>query len=445
VRFLKLLLFIALLIPLSAFAGRLMSISGSEKTRESYTILALHFDKRVPYTVQELDGGTKLKLTIPGGDVDQAALKELRALKNDLITSTSVFPTENGLILEFSFKGEVRPNVWETRNPFSLVLDISVLEKPKASLKPKSTSTITATPKQQQRKFVPAGAQSRRTNKEVEQHTAKQPSSTAAHQEKSGQSEKKSASNAADLTAETHFYKGLSLHRDGQLVKALGHFREARKDPHLFAKATAEIANIYHQLGRSEDEVAAWEEVFAKVRETGHQFLDEQGSEIIPLEAYEGSDHQAGDHLDSDSGEAVSSGVSPFILYPLIAVIMLMMGAVFMLYKKVAQLRLIVGGHGTIPEPAEEKPMPEPELPPEIPEPEPATESTEEVPIEEEAVPWGDAEEESSRPAEETAMEVISLSEQGFSIQEIAEKLGLGQDEVRLILNLQREEKAAAE
>jgi len=48
-----------------------------------------------------------------------------------------------------------------------------------------------------------------------------------------------------------------------------------------------------------------------------------------------------------------------------------------------------------------------------------------------------------SRPAEETAREVLALFQTGISIPAIAEKLNMGQDEVRLVLNLAREEKAS--
>jgi hypothetical protein len=268
------------------------------------------------------------------------------------------------------------------------------------------------------------------------------------NKEQTGASKKTSQKGADELTAEAHFYRGLSLHGEGHLELALQHFQVARRDPRLFAKATAEMANVYHQLGRVEDEVAAWEELFAKVRETGYQFIEEGENGRIPPGTF---DAQSEVHLDPGGESLASKGVNSLMLYPFMGVVVILMGAVFMLFKKMAQLRRVVSGYSYVlnskkakPEPIEKQPAPEPDLPSETPKPE-AAEPSDETPAVEEKVSMNDTKEEPARPAEETAMEVISLSEQGYSIQEIAEKLGLGQDEVRLILNLQREEKAAAE
>lgn len=439
------LLIIVLLVPIAVFGGSLTSISGSVDSPGDFSILALHFDQPVPYTVRELNQGRALRLTITGGQLDDGISRQLNELQNRFVRDVQVTQSEKTLVLTFHFTDRMKPVVWETHNPFSLVFDVSAVHTPSKSSASKAVST-SPVPQHQKESSPPVASKPKGS-----QPAGKHKSSTP-------------------ITPADHYREGLALRRQGHLEQALEHFQKARLDPDLCAEATAEIAEVSHQLGRTEEEIAAWERLFYELRisgyspETGQQPADKTVSADL-----------AGT-VTKDSSQPKSSLWSRLILYMLLLAVAALSYVTFRLYRTIKAMRvqLIINEPSEakdaeitkeeeveelgdtanqtpiteeIPQPkSEDDAAPEPEEPTPPPEPESKTQGRTPVKI-----PWGEeadqsAEDTSSKTSEETAEEVHSLSEQGFSIQEIAEKLGLGQDEVRLILNLQREgDKESAE
>lgn len=406
-----------------------MSISASKHTEGNFSILALHFDREVPYTVREMEGGSEMRLSLPNSRTDGEVAAELSALRNAFINSVRLRADKEALVLDFKFTRPMKPVVWETRNPFSLVLDISPAEKTRTE-----SGSRTAAPEKSSSNdkpvFVPAGARASASKKE----SRKQKSSGEISPQLQGKSE---AARKNPGSPEAHFQRGLTLRHQDQFVEALEQFQQARKDPSLFIKSTTEIAAIYRQLGRSGDEIAEWEELFRALKAEGYRPKATSKTEARwkPEEVLT-EEHQPSAEQKPASG--IGAGVLPYIFC---AVVVLLLGIIAWLYRARNELQRMITALTEGEDSAETEPAVEPEVESasEEPPPPPPQEKTEDQ------EPPPEVEEEPARPAEETAQEVFSLSEQGLSVQEIAEKLSLGQDEVRLILNLQREEKVPAE
>jgi len=463
------------LIPLTAFAGRLQSVSGAEKAKDDYAILALHFDRVVPYSVQEDDTGRNLHLTIPDTYIEAPAERELSKLRNKLIRNVHITNVGGKLELEFEFSRPMQSLVWETRNPFSLVLDIS---KSQTVSQPTTIpDKELATAKQSEKSSVQKQSDSSRNsslktvkndNSKANQNVAQHMADTASKSIHTGSIPPVSPSEQGQLSPQAHFLQALECKTDGNYGQALDHLQKASEEPSLYVKATTEMASIYRMLGWQEEEIAAWERLFTALQVQGLTKDETTNSRF------------RADYSNSDSELRASSSSSPdhsrlsTVLTVLLTILIIGLGALaFFLYKQMTLLNFKLALNESIkterhseappqktPEPVKQK-IPEPEDEVEIePEPQPETEDESDLEFEEEIeedldlesiqsteekVPWGgdNLEEgvpEEERSSEDTATEVYALSEQGFTIQEIAEKLGLGQDEVRLILNLQRED-----
>jgi len=423
------------MLPVAAWCGRLTSISASKNTNDGFSIVALHFDEVVPYTVRELDGGQKLQLSIPNCRADQQASENLSVLKNALIKDVNTSDESHNLVLEFRFTGRMKSNVWETRNPFSLVLDIS----PDVKVENKAGSNaITQNQSGHTNKkpvFRPAGARAARDQEKNQSEGSQKESS---NKRTSGTSNKVKS---AEATPAVHFQKGLTLKAQGRYEPALEQFKEARKDSSLYAKCTIEIAGLYHQLGRSGDEISEWEALFDFMKERGYTPAM-IGSRLGGAAGHLGYGTLPPEDRALSPATAEKTrrtGAGQYLLYSIIAALVLVVIWLFWTVRKLQTTLFYLSIERDSPEEEELEKTGEPE---EEPQKESASDDLHEPPEETAStdVSRGESETEPSKASEETALEIISFSEQGLSIPEIAEKLGMGQDEVKLILNLQREE-----
>lgn len=434
-RYNSLCFFVVLMLPVAAWCARLTSISASKNTNGGFSIVALHFDEVVPYTVREMDGGQKLQLSIPNCRADQNASADLLALKNALIENVNTSDESHKLVLEFRFTGRMKSNVWETRNPFSLVLDVSPDAKVENKAGSKAITQNQSGSTNEKPVFRPAGAKAAR-DKEKNQSEGSQKESP--NKPTGGTSNK---AKSAEATPAAHFQKGLTLKAQGRYEAALEQLKEARKDRSLYAKCTIEIAGLYHQLGRSADEIAEWEELFDFMKERGYTapMISTRlgGTTVDP--GYGASSSEDGALLPVTGTEARGGGRGQYLLYSIIAVLAIVVIWLFITVRKLQTTLFYLSIERDSPEAEELEKTEEPE---EEPEKQSASDDLHEPPEETAStdISRGESETESSKASEETALEIISFSEQGLSIPEIAEKLGMGQDEVKLILNLQREE-----
>lgn len=449
-RYRVLCILVGLVLPAAAWSGRLVSVNASKNTSAGFSIVSLHFDDAVPYTVHEAEDGRKLHLYLPDCQIAEGVQANLSSIRNANIQRIGATTEKGNLVLEFEFTGAMKPSVWESRNPFSLVVDISPLAASLAGTERESSrGTKPASQKEslgagEKGTFKPAGA------RRPDVSTGNQVNSidTVGSQQRTVQENR--AGSTEEMSSEAHFQQGLQLRQQGHYAAALEHFQQAIQDTALFLRATTEIASIYRQLGRSEDEVAQWEKLFTAVKERGYPVVLASGDDEIP----------PGDNLSrevtSDSTDAPSSAKRARSVvgnrcgyYALSGIIALLIGLATWLTFKVRGLRTALlyaslrdsSGDQKSESPSESEPRDSTEGQA-APEPEFASSGETEG---DRSQPKSDEEgTKSPRPAHETATEVYGLSEQGCSIQEIAEKLGLGQDEVRLILNLQRDEDASA-
>ncbi|TKJ42252.1 hypothetical protein CEE37_00820 [candidate division LCP-89 bacterium B3_LCP] len=464
-------LVVLLLLPQVSLSGRLMSFDLSKNSNKDYSILSLHFDKVVSYTVTELDRGERLRLTLPGCQVEPLAAEEIVDIKGKLITGVKLHAQHDALVFDFHFSGRMKPVVLESRDPFSLILDISHDKSaPAVNKKPKNVPQQTV----QRKEKIPQNPKSKPVTptlrKEQKQSVSSEQKST-----KSSVVKKKRPPAPVSIipsSPQGNFLEGSYLRQQGYLSEALEHFEQARRDPDMRILAIAEIASIYHQLGKRKEEVAAWEELFhiLKVKYSGEAFTTHSGHTGVATGSRLWTDghQQSGGQAQQENRSGNTLAVIAFGL------VILLSGGMVWFFLKLRRLEWLASLRSLDEEISEEKtetepkPEPEPKSEPkpqdtaesgesdrgekpeeeEVPENEPETPEVESVQAEEKAEEEVKEEEEEEnvvhQPTEKTAQEVFTLSEQGLSIQEIAEKLGLGQDEVRLILNLQREENVTA-
>lgn len=454
----------ALLIPVMGSCARLTSISASRNTEKAFSIVALHFDEEVSYTVLETKEGRSLRLSLPDCQIETSAAEKLTSLRDACIQSVQWEAHSDELVLVVTFRGQMKPLVWETRNPFSLVLDISPAEVQGSSTQPQSSlKKDSETKKEPAVEVTEPPAEKTVAAAQPEKEVKASPQSI-----KPKTNEKKEEKKIILPDAESpqgHFLTGSMLRQKGQYSEALLHFQQARKDPDLYARSTAEIANIYHQIGSVEKEILEWENLFRHVTQ-------ETQSQRVIAGSYTGTiEHQGNAGISQDQHDAnsevhsvTSKKSGSVLIYLSVGMVLILSVILFRFYSKKKEMRLYSLLH-TEEESAEEEKVPAKPEPVAKQEEKAPPETSEKTEIKEDSdwgkkptvesalpplddilseIPTKDKKKDGPiKPAEETAREVFSLSEQGLSIQEIAEKLGLGQDEVRLILNLQREEEPA--
>jgi tetratricopeptide (TPR) repeat protein len=429
---------VALALPLVVQGGQLTSFNVSKKGNRNYAILALHFDREVQYDLVELNGGNALQLTLRGCQLDPLAAEELASHRGGYIRNVGLSVRNEEAVLDFQFTTALKSVIWETRDPYTLILDLSPVAKaqPKSENPPPSIKKVT---RAEERKTGGTATKTAPRKSEVIEKKAEQQINPPPQPKNKNSANTELAVDSGSMSPQEHFLKGSLLRHEGKYSEALHHFEQARRDPDLFARCTAEIANIHRQLGQDQNEIAEWEKLFGVLHEE-NRARSEQIGELMAAQAAGGEEETRGILKDSQWSSLLGGGM---LTLALTGFVLLLLGATIRLHFTVRNLQKSQKPkEKPVSAPLEAERVTEPEVEPQPvvearPEEQPAPVETA-APAEEE---FADEEPtEISQSTEKTAQEVFSLSEQGLSIQEIAEKLGLGQDEVRLILNLQREE-----
>ncbi|RJP81628.1 MAG: hypothetical protein C4524_01535 [Candidatus Zixiibacteriota bacterium] len=379
----------------------------------NFAVVVLRFDDRVKHQVREVAGG--LELTVPACRVSPRAAGEAAAVGNALVRELSLEASPQGLRLDFRLPGAMKLKVREEVAPFSLILDLSPAPAglPAAPLQPAASAPPPA------RDWLGEGKQALAQGNESE---------ALADLEK--------AARLGPDSCEAHFFLGLLQRKWGRPQAALDHFRRAKADPFLAARAATQLAALYRQLGRTADEVAEWEAFFAALRRADPA-LDSLVRETQRLgELEEAAEPAAGPEAGAAAPENQFAALvsPPMIEYLLIAAVLLLTLVIVFLYLKQRELQRIIARLALEPEP--EHPVPRPAPPPEIEAAAPAPASPPRP-----APPPQPPPSPEDKSADDTAREVLALYKAGMSLSAIAEKLGMGQDEVRLILNLMRDNK----
>lgn len=449
-RYRAIIFLIAWALPALLRADCLTSVRSSYHARENFAIVVLQFDREVAYRVREGSSGTSARITLPGCRIEpQAArvLTEVAKRTGKLIRSIQIDSSGasrssdgddsvvGGPAIDLLFPGKTRLLLRESSQPFSLILDISPAPKggsapvkEKASEKTLPARNEKSTPPKPQLKS-PLKADSVKVKEETDWLENGRKALAKKQTREAFNAFEKAALQYPD-SLEAHYQMGLILKQWGQLDSALDHLQKARQDSRLFKPATTQIAAIYRQQGRSAEEIAEWEKILTKLKDEGVAPA-EPPEDVIAIER--GSEESA--EISAQNGSAVYArrgGISP-VQYGLWAIVVVLSIVIAVIYRRQREFQrtiraLLDTGEPEAP-PAEEAAE------------EPA--SSKDVALDVKDV-VGSPSQPKNRPSEETTRQVFDLNSAGLSIHDIAEKLNLGQDEVRLILNLKREEAVPA-
>lgn len=403
----------------TAFAGELTGVQSSHHPAERFSIIVLRFDGKPVYHIRQTMNGSGAEITIADCRVSPGVLTQIRSLKDALLKSASAEAESNLVFLDLHFQSPVKIVERTTEKPFSLILDIapafSAGAQPISTPDPGTPPSSPAKKRQtlESKPRVPAVVAEPAPTPNSGNNLEDGKKWLAAKREKEAYDAFRRALQENPRLAEAHFLLGLLARKWGHYDEAINHFQEAKTDSPYTRQALTELASIYRQLGRSSDEIEQWEEFFAASQKNQPTTATEEN---IPADSHESS---AVKPLEKPAKQ----GSSP-LLYFLILIVVILICAVALLYHKQQELHRTIAALLETGEESEsvgkEHPTADPAPPPS--EEENTTEQT--------------------RKAEETAREVQSLYDAGMSIPAIAEKLNMGQDEVRLILNLMREEKS---
>ncbi len=407
----------------TAIGGELTGVQSSHHPAEQFSIIVLRFDEKLAYHIRQTGNGSGAEITIADCRVSPGVLSQIRSMRDALLKSAAAEAESNLVFLDLKFHRAVKIVARTTEKPFSLILDIAPAPATGTGTVPATTtdrekpsSTPPKNSQAKESKPIPPAAEAKATvapSSGNDLENGKQ--LLAAKREKEAYDAFRRALRVNPKLSEAHYLLGLLARKGGQYDEAISHLQAAKTDSVYTRQALTELASIYRQLGRSTDEIEQWEEFFAASRK--NQRMSPAADEISapPTDTALGK--------PSQKPEEKSPG---FLLYFLLFVVVMLICAVALLYYKQREL------NRTIAALLENEDEPE-SAPKERPPAEPAPPSQEDKEIAEQ-----------TRKAEETAREVQSLYDAGMSIPAIAEKLNMGQDEVRLILNLMREEKSKA-
>jgi tetratricopeptide (TPR) repeat protein len=403
----------------TAFGGELTGVQSSHHAAEQFSIIVLRFDEKPVYHLRQTNDGAGVEITIADCRVSPGVLTQIRSLRDALLKSAAAEAESNLVFLDFKFNRAVKIVERTTEKPFSLILDIT--PAPGAGKQPVAAADRKPTSAPPQKNTLESEAKPRLPAADVGTTSAPQSGNEleygkkllAAKREKEAYDAFRRALLENPRLVEAHYLLGLLARKWGQYDEAIGHFQAAKRDSIYARQALTELASIYRQLGRSSDEIEQWEEFFAASKNDQQMTAPAQD---LPVAAADSS-------LAHPPPRPVEKGSSP-LLYFLLLIVLILICAVALLYYKQRELHRTIAAlleSGEEPESARKRPPPA--------EPEPPSQEDRETT-------------EQARKAEETAREVQSLYDAGMSIPAIAEKLNMGQDEVRLILNLMREEKS---
>jgi tetratricopeptide (TPR) repeat protein len=432
-----------LLLALTAQGAQLTSVQSSYHAYGNFAILVLRFDDQVRHEVQATAGGSALIITIPDCKLTPAASADLKATRNQLQKGAHATNDDKALVLRLEFTQAMKVRISDTNNPHSVILDLS----------PAPGSDSTSSKKTAEIKSSPATK-----TENIPSHEKFKPGSADYYldlgkQALAAKNERTALNNFGKVlrlqpdNAQVHYLLGLLQRKWGQPQSAITHFLKAKSDSAYLPQAAIELASLYHQMGRTADEVAQWEDFFTsmkKAQSLPDSLPDIQETTALPVDTLEEIVEQKPPvesppiqietlpHTDSLATTASlkpekSRSIMDYLMYVAVAFLAIV---VVMLYLRQRELQDTLTILLTSDEKAEEEPAP----------PRSARSTLATSPgVERAAPPPSTAVE--TQGAEDTAREVLGLYRAGMSIPNIAEKLSLGQDEVKLILNLQREER----
>jgi hypothetical protein len=441
------------LLPLQAIASRLTSVDCSTHPKGNFCILVLHFDETTAYRVTDLEGGRASIVSSSQCDISPEATAKLKAVSNDLISGVIVAQEDGGIKVQLNFTENSVLRVHQANDPFSLILDVSTGSKKAEASKVESVK--------EEKK---PGAEPKKEAKSGGKSEGKSEKSEGSTKSKGESGSHTNSPDVSSLSSQGHFDRGLALVKEKKYSEALPHFEQARKESTLFAKATAEIASIYREQGKTSEAIAEWEKFFTVVDKPGNHDADLLPSHEIttptivpkhepPAEKTTGASQASEPSPKKNLPPVVETHDSHLWIYFLYVIVAGLLGMTIHFYRANRQLNqkvLLLLQDDEAEDPPPPKARPKIVLPPSDDdllermqpqkpvEPEPS-EATPDFLLEDEppskvALP---------EPEVDTSQEVYSLAMKGFSIQDIAERMGLGQDEVRLVLNLQRDEESA--
>jgi hypothetical protein len=360
-------------------ASQLLSTHSSYHQKDKFAILVLRFDAKTEYRFAEQANGLTGTITLMNCSIETQATADLIAVKNPLIKKIDTQKAGRDLNIALQFGQAAKLKLRQTENPFSLIVDIAPTPK-NAKESPK------VSPAPSKEKAAP--------KKTPTKETKSKPS--------------KNRNRLAEVTP----------------APPMPINEEADK--------ARQMAVYYDQTGDTAGEVKQWETFLHAL------FGADSAAQVTPpIDLAKGSPEKSV-LTEPSRAEAPVGGAarpSPWRL-PLefaLCLAILTLGIIsLMLYLRQRELnRAIQALLSGMPE-EEKKPFRggrpaaadrNPEVAPET------IQKTSSVSAA------------SERPSEDTAREVLGLYRTGMAIPAIAEKMRMGQDEIRLILNLAREEK----
>jgi tetratricopeptide (TPR) repeat protein len=426
---------------MAAQGAQLTSVQSSYHSYGGFALLVLRFDQDVAHQIESAEGGRVLLITLPGCILTPQAATELTAVRNDLQKGILTSGAAGELVLRLEFTRAIKFKGSDTYNPRCVILDFSPADDSPSSEPVKQTEPLVKKPPEPIKKSEASSSSSTRSKGSAQSYANLGKQALADKRESQAIEYLTKALRLAPDHPEAHYLLGLMQRKWGQPESAIPHFQKAKADPVLVSQACMELASIYRQLGRTAEEVAEWEMFFAVMKKF-HALPDSLTDLVLPDSAETLPEDNESEFVapttpvlaTQDSLKSVVSTTpvksESVMVYVLSAVVALLAGVIILLYVKQRELQrtinlLMVKDEerdfgslsSTSARPASSEPPPQLGMEPARP-----------VPLPE------------SRGADETAREVLGLYKAGMSIQGIAEKLAIGQDEVKLILNLQRSE-----
>ncbi len=434
----RLFLHLALLLgwlPALAGGSLLTSVQSSYHATGNFAILVLRFDGPFTHHIQETEDGQSVLLKLVQCQAAADAPAQLSSLNNALVDQAQLETAAEMLTVRLRFRAPMKLKVSRTQNPYSLILDVAPLTK---SLAPTGRKNVATSPKSPGKKaaLTPAKPKPKESQPAVKTYAdwlSGGKNMLAQKQEREALETFQQATRQFPDSAEAHYWLGLLLRKWGQPEAAIEHFQKAKTDSLFFIQASTELASIYHLLRLTAEEVAEWEGFFNALRRanpTWETIADDSLPEREPdVELVVGQEVEPPATLET-SPPAPRTGIPTE--WALLAIIILLFAVILFLFLKQRDLNRTIAN---LLQQDEEETVVRRKHKPDSTSPEPPA-------FQESRSDESGSREE--RHTTEMAREVLGLYRAGISIPAIAERLKMGQDEVRLILNLVKEESSKA-